>query len=337
LYRVVVEIAVPLAIVPAGSVEMAVPSAIVPAGRGGSCAPPLGIFDDANPWQVQESWEKAHALFRVLSERYDFNDKTSTIRWEEVLDGMHTFDDANFACETGFRDMEKWSDRQVPPLLNPGHFDTREWCRQEVVMTPNDKGRFVDDADGPSQTFYHGTIAVCAYLIIQGGGFIPGENGHAKAKRCCKGCFGSSIFNIASCRGDQTRHLEDDDVYSFLSCPLTLELEAKCAHLTHYHQRNKQVFLVEGKPGVIVPGVKVKALWWNMRFVQNYRRLETDIELRASVISGGGVYEACCGYGRQRNDFQSCGRVCVNPWSCQSEFEKVGRSYMCKKCAAFWR
>ena len=50
----------------------------------------------------------------------------------------------------------------------------------------------------------------------------------------------------------------------------------------------------------------------------------------AQVVQAGGIYEAICGYGRQKLEFSSCSRVCNNPWS---DFEKVGRYYMCRQCA----
>ena len=50
----------------------------------------------------------------------------------------------------------------------------------------------------------------------------------------------------------------------------------------------------------------------------------------AQIAQAGGIYDAICRYGQQKLEFSSCSRVCNNPWS---DFEKVGRYYMCRQCA----
>ena len=299
---------------------------------------PMELFAVDYEWQLSSCFEKARHVTIALAETYDFDNK-GVVRTNEVIEGFRAIDDAMFEWDTTLGHLVPWNSHTPQPETSSKFMmsEAEQWFRQEVVMTPKDAatGSFVFDNDGPSQTFYHGTIAFCAYSIWAGGGFIPGENGHTKAKRHCKGCFGSSMFDTACRRGDQTRYIDSDGVYSFGSCPVTLELEAKCANLTRYHRHNSQVFVVEGKPGVVLPGVVIKAIWWNKRFVENYRKLTYDRALRAQVVQAG-IYAAICGYGRQKEDFSSCGRVCNNPWS-DSEFEKVGKYYMCRQCAAAWR
>lgn len=63
-----------------------------------------------------------------------------------------------------------------------------EWFRQSIDAI-DDAEQFKSDIGGPSVIFFHGTTAECAMRIIDGGAFIPGENGHTKGKTHFKGCF----------------------------------------------------------------------------------------------------------------------------------------------------
>ena len=164
--------------------------------------------------------------------------------------------------------------------------------------------------------FYHGTNADVCFRILKCGAFIPGRNGHTKGKSHFKGCFGSREFSVASFRGDQTRglSLEDDSIYTFRCCPVVLELEASCAHLKNYKSGRPELLVFPGLPGSFLAGIRLRAIHWNKRFVENYRRLH-DPDIRRQIGEHGGVFEVCCGGQRQVRDFQSCGAWSPSPWN----------------------
>ena len=204
-----------------------------------------------------------------------------------------------------------------------------EWVRQEIECDSH-------TSDASSVAFYHGTIAHCAHAIVSGGAFIPGPHGYSKGRRHYKGCFGSLSFWTASYRGDQTRWLEADGIYSFQSCPCVLELSAQHALL-----RNCSFFSilissccrVPGIEGAALPGLQVKAIHWNMRFVCNYRKLH-DPQIRERIVDAGGILACCCGGHRQKHVFQSCGDCTFHPWE---KFVKIGKRRCCPECLSRWR
>ena len=90
-----------------------------------------------------------------------------------------------------------------------------------------------------------------------------------------------------------------------------------------------------------MPGVRVKAVWWNARRVHNFACLTYVPEVRAAVRRRGGVM-ALCGGGRQRFDFPCCGRMIHTWWEAPEPGmsfagEKVGKYWMCTDCARMWR
>jgi hypothetical protein len=206
-----------------------------------------------------------------------------------------------------------------------------EWARQKIVIEMNAGHEpAFGEPDGPSVTFYHGTTALVADLLMRSGGFIPGENGHTKGKTHFKGCFGSKFFDVAKCRGDQTRNMNEDMIYTFANCPIVLEVRANMALLRTYKRKRPDLVVVPGMPGLALPGLSVVAVHWNMRMVRNYMRFHLP-EARLEVTRRGGVFECCCGLGRQRLDFQSCGDFCTE------QFVKYGKFRVCQRCIELWR
>jgi len=113
-----------------------------------------------------------------------------------------------------------------------------------------------------------------------------------------------------------------------------LELEASMAKLVRYHRHRDDVFVLPGIEGQYLPGLRVKAIHWNRRFIRNYMALH-DAQARKTIAEHGGVFEACCGGRRQVQDFQTCGAWSKQPWS-DSRFTKVGQYYMCNECKPRW-
>ena len=111
---------------------------------------------------------------------------------------------------------------------------------------------------------------------------------------------------------------------------MVLELRAEMAIIKHYKRGNPDLIVVPGQPGALLPGISVKALHWNRRFVMNYKALH-EPKVREEIRLRGGVSVMCCGLGRQRNDFQSCGDCHT------SEFVEVGNTACCKRCSVLWK
>ena len=277
-----------------------------------------------------------HDLFTVLSERYEFDPSGCTIRHQEVVDGFTILDDADWWANVRpvLGQLVPWN--SLNPAPDETMPDKEDWFRQPVDMT--DPEAFpCQQPDGPSVIFYHGTISECVDRIVKCGAFIPGENGHTKGKRHFKGCFGSMEFSVASFRGDPTRglSLEPDSIYTFSCCPAVLELQASYARLRNYKRKRPGLLVIPGTPGSFLPGLRLRAIHWNRRFVVNYVRLH-DPEIRRQITQLGGVFEVCCGGQRQATDFQSCGAWSPCPWN-DPEFLKLGKSYVCKRCHARWQ
>ena len=227
--------------------------------------------------------------------------------------------------------------QQRPAMQSEANFvtETQQLLRQQVHVAVSDNAGFIADTmiwGASDVTFYHGTTAWAAYRIIRGGGFFPGVNGHTKKRRHYRGCFGSTFFDVAALRGDPTRHLAEDNIYTFASCPCTLELQASSAHLVRYHRHSKPLFVLPGQEGQVLPGIRVKVVWWNAMRVHNFACLTFLPDVRAVVRQRGGI-KALCGGGRQWQDFQCCGKAIHNLWEppvpgITSESEKVGKFWL---------
>ncbi len=307
------------------------------------------------PFEVFELIERppmsAEAIARVMSSAIGTytDDMGKTIRLTELVYGFRLLDEegalprAEPQAAARVVDLPLW-----PPVKYPNEFQPvmDHLLRQPLSITfpsPDDGFMAVDieQQGGDSVVFYHGTTAAAALHIVKCGGFLPGINGHSKGKRHYKGCFGSTFFDVAYIRGDPMRHLAPDGIYTLASCPAVLELEATCASLVRYHRRLPHCFVLPGQPHQLLPGLRVRAVWWNARTVSNYLKLTFSREIRAAVARKGGIVEACCGGGRQLTDFQCCGKLVRSPWDRADGFSvegvKVGKYYLCPECAHQWR
>ena len=285
----------------------------------------------------------------ALSPHLCFDPFQQHIKHDEVVSGFVELDRSGWlqSIQVEPEKPVRWLDLPELPSHTTKH--PEEWIRLGIKMTMHDGLGGAIHAfrsqlpgvwgfDDPTETFYHGTTSYSAWRILQSGAFIPGPNGYTKCKKHFKGCFGSKLFEIAEMRGDQTRVIEDDGIYSFRSCPVVLELEATCAHLRRYKRGHKHTHLVvlPGEPGSFLPGIVLKAVHWNVRFVRQYLALHNP-QTRIKIQSQGGVFVSCCGEGRQRNDFQSCGAWGFAPLSQDPHFVRQGKYMMCHKCAERWR
>ena len=250
-----------------------------------------------------------------------------------VTDGVRCLKEHNFQHATLVHDPIPWTkckESKLPPR-HASVSDRALWLRQEIqlVSCADPAQEVFKYHDGESVTFYHGTTALVAWLLLSSGGFIPGPNGHSKGKKHFKGCFGSTDFDTAKCRGDQTRNLGDDGIYTFANCPVVLELKAEVAIIKNYKPGHPHLIVVPGETGALLPGVSVKVLHWNERFVANYKALYNPW-VRAQIRQAGGVFQLCCELGRQRQDFQSCGDTRT------STFVNYGQYKCCQRCRDLW-
>ena len=287
---------------------------------------------------------QVRCLSHALSPHLGLDD-SCVVSPEQAVDGLLCFMENDFRHCAVIGRPTPWTalDESCLPRGHKLVTHREEWLRQTVDLReienggPGKRWRRVcfQEPDGESVTFYHGTTALVAHLLCRSGGFIPGPNGHTKAKTHYKGCFGSTDFNTAKQRGDQTRNLdyEKDMIYTFSNCPVVLELRAQMANIVNYKKSNPHLLVVPGRPGAFLPGISVMAIHWNHRFVKNYRALQ-DPEVRDEIRQVGGVFQACCGGLRQYHDFQSCGAWSRDPWT---EFVKLGKHYVCRRCEPLWR
>ena len=186
---------------------------------------------------------------------------------------------------------------------------------------------YVENVNNDDVTGFHGTILKCAKSIVEIG-FLPGPGGHVKKGKYHEGAFMSKNCSPAFLRSDMTRHVLDDKIYSFESCPCVLEMRTSSALLVHYHKHNRDLCVLPGTRSKVLPGLRIEAVHFNTWFLQNYRQLEHS-ELRAKIKARGGVLETICGGHRQLTDFSSCGAVSFNPYN---DFVKLGKHRVCPKC-----
>ena len=271
----------------------------------------------------------------------------------EMVDGFSAMDEAGVLPEVSLSAWTRAIDmrpEEYPPVRWPASFRDAEahllrQCVHQHPMNRNDVDLETGLVGVPSVVFYHGTILAAAHGIAKAGGFLPGENGHTKGKRHYKGCFGSTYMDTAYYRGDPTRYLEADGVYSLASCPVILELEASCLHIVRYNRRVNHCVCVPGLQGQVLGcDCGPFAIWVNAALAHNYISLTYQPALRKVVTDSGGIVKACCGGGRQMLDFPSCGRIVRSPRCSNPEFmpasavvgQKVGQYLMCKRCAPQW-
>lgn len=252
----------------------------------------------------------------------------------EAIRGFRVMDEANMCPRStlSLSDASSWRALERPPLDGVPVFLHEQFLNEWLRIPMLHESEYVENACGDDLTLFHGTIAKSAHMITKIG-FLPGPNGHVKNRRYYEGAFMARQFYPACRRGDMTRHIREDGIYDFESCPCVLEMRTSSMLVKNYHKHNPDLYVLPGTRGTVLQGLRVDAVHFNRRFVQNYWALHS-VELRRQIVARGGVVETVCGGGRQLKDFCTCGKVSFNPWV---EFEKLGRSYVCHACAPMWR
>ena len=249
----------------------------------------------------------------------------------EGLRGMFVMDEAGAVSQSTMGRAVPWSECGLPDAHHiPLH--AQDQYRKEWVRIPAEHDGVQYEEREDDMVLYHGTIGESAFKAVNVG-FIPGPNGHVKRKKYYEGAFMSKDFFTASFRGDMTRRVRDDFIYDFGSCPCVLEMRTKSALLVNYHKTNPDLFVLPGTKGKLLQGLRIEAVHFNSRFVENHKKLHCP-QLRKNIQEHGGVLQCICGVGRQTKDFCSCGKVSFDPWN---EFRKLGKYYVCEDCYESWK
>ena len=300
-----------------------------------SNAPLVSLLEQSlkHCWQNECNESKARTMADLFSQQLGFFGSATNIA-EDALRGLILMDEENMGSQSTIGRAVSWQECTSPPLHGIPLWQQDQYLK-EWTMIPvlHDKDiQYVDDAFNDDMTLFHGTIAKCAFKIIEIG-FLPGPNGHVKNKKYYQGAFMARQFSTACFRGDMTRHVRADGIYDFESCPCVLEMRTSSALVKNFHKHNPDLFVLPGGQGKVLQGLRIEAVHFNSRFVQNYRALHSP-ELRVQIQSHGGALACICGGHRQINDFCSCGKVSFDPWR---DFQKLGKNLVCPSCYALWR
>ena len=251
---------------------------------------------------------------------------------QEALRGLLVLDEARVCPRARLGQAISWRNLASPPLAGiPNHLH-EQFLSEWIKIFNLHEDEYVENVFNDDVTLFHGTIAKCALKIIEIG-FLPGPNGHVKNRRYYQGAFMAKEFNAACYRSDMTRHVQEDGIYDFQSCPCVLEIRTSSLLVKNYHKSNPDLFVLPGTRGIALKGMRLEAVHFNMRFVKNYVALHS-LDLRRAITTNGGVLQTICGGHRQMNDYSTCGAVSSKPWI---EFKKLGKSYVCPACYALWR
>ena len=132
-------------------------------------------------------------FIHALSPHLGLDPEYRTLKPDEVADGLLCLMENGFEHSTKVGPAIPWTewDQSYLPRDHENVVHREEWLRQEIQLVscadPAKKVFEECDGDGTSVTFYHGTTALVARLLQSSGGFIPGPNGHTKAKKHYKG------------------------------------------------------------------------------------------------------------------------------------------------------
>lgn len=299
-------------------------------------APPVSLVArfQEHTFQNDEILEKCWSISDLFSPHLDFFGGNLDIAYEAVR-GFILLDEADKCPYSTMGRPIPWRELESPPPLSGIPLSLHEqfldsWVKIPVVHGNNIE--YVEDAFNDDVTLFHGTISKSAKKIVDIG-FLPGPNGKVKNRKYYEGAFMSKGFSPACYRSDMTRHVREDLIYEFESCPCVLEMRTSSALLVNYHKHNPDLFVLPGSRGKVLQGLRIEAIHFNTRFVQNYRALHSP-ELRAQIKAHGGVLETICGGLRQLKDFSTCGAVSFDPYS---DFMKLGKHRFCPKCHALWQ
>lgn len=298
-------------------------------------APPVSLVTAVadHAFSNDEVHAKCTIMADLFSPHFHFFGGNANRIADEALRGFLLMDEANMCPHSKIGPTIPWRDLESPPLAGvPAHLHEQfldEWIKIPIL---HENLEYVENVFNDDVTLFHGTISKCARKIVEIG-FLPGPNGHVKNRKYYEGAFMSKSFVPACYRSDMTRHVQGDSIYDFESCPCVLEMRTSSALLVNFHKHNKDLFVLPGSRGQVLQGLRIEAIHFNKRFVQNYRRLHS-LELRKQIVAHGGVLETICGGHRQLKDFSTCGAVSFNPYH---EFVKLGRYRVCPACHAVWR
>ena len=118
---------------------------------------------------------------------------------------------------------------------------------------------FYDLESDDTTTRYHGTTLKAALSMLSTGGFIPGPNGHGRKGKYLQGLFCASSVGEAVWRVDPWREARGTrrEFLDLFGRPVVVELEVASFKLRRYHSHRRDLGVVEGTPGVLMPGVRL--------------------------------------------------------------------------------
>ena len=295
--------------------------------------PPCVLLEQVmeHHWLNDDMFVKASEIADLFSLQLRFFGGKEHIA-QEAIRGLFLLDKVNMVPHSGICDAVGWDQCEHPPLDGIWPRDHEQYLKEWIKIPIKHNFEYVDNFWKDDITLFHGTIAKAAHKIIQVG-FVPGPNGHVKNKRYYEGAFMARHFSKACFRGDMTRNLGTDGIYNFASCPCVVEMRTSSALVKKYHKHDPDLCVLPGGQGQLLQGLRIDAIHFNRRFVENYRALHCPV-LRNLINEHGGVLKCLCGGGRQMNDFCSCAKVSFNP---RQDFTKLGNYFVCHECFKLWR
>ena len=141
-------------------------------------------------------------------------------------------------------------------------------------------------------TKFHGTTLQAVAAMMRSGGFIPGPNGHGRKGKYMQGLFCADELAEAFLRVDPNKLLVDGALH-FAACPAVVELEA--AELRRYHLHRRDVHVVPGAPGEVMPGILITKVHVNRRHVWNFCQAHVSRLTPKETCGGGSPSWTTCG------------------------------------------
>jgi hypothetical protein len=192
-----------------------------------------------------------------------------------------------------------------------------EWYRMKMKVTT-----YADTCMEYEQTtrpMFHGTEWGSAVRIAQHG-FIVGPGTHGVRGKSWSGCWCVPDLSEALQRSDPRRYADSED-YNRFCCPVVLEV--RCARLRRVPGTTKHV--CPGDIGVVLDGVEVAAIHFNVALMKNFLALELPL-LRARLqVDSFHVRRCGCNI---------CGRVCLPETDEWHKWERSNKGiYYTPRCA----
>ena len=153
-----------------------------------SNAPLVSLLEQSlkHRWQNDRNDSKARTMADLFSPQLGFfGDRTMAAKIaEDALRGLILMDEENMGSQSTIGRAVSWQECTSPPLHGIPLWQQDQYLKEWTmipVLHDNDI-QYVDDAFKDDMTLFHGTIAKCAFKIIEIG-FLPGPNGHVKNKK----------------------------------------------------------------------------------------------------------------------------------------------------------